>query len=128
MIRVNPAFIFGAAASTLLAACATVSGPAEVSGEVKPQPNLVVSAARIYEIDGVTIHQSVAPLQSGRHTIRLQALPQNGFRGGELKDITLDVKPCTRYFLGVKRESERHFDWEPMVVAQEPIAGCTPKS
>ncbi len=128
MNRTNLSLFASSTIAALLAGCATPTGPAEISGEVKSQPNEVVSAARIYEIDGATIHRDSATLQSGRHTIKLQAMRQPGFRGGELKDITLDVKPCVRYLLGVKRQSVDHFDWEPVIVSQETIAGCVPKS
>lgn len=114
-------------APLFLNACATLQGPAELSGQVKPQANLVISAARIYDVDGKTIHKDVAAVESGRRVVRIQALPQPGFRGGEVKELTVEVKACTRTFLGIKRESPRHFDWTPVVVSEEPLANCTPR-
>lgn len=119
-----------AATTTLIAltGCATATGPAEVTGEVTSRPNMVVSSALIWEVDGVSILKNSAVIESGKRHIRLQAHHQPGFRGGELKNLVLNVKPCVRYTLAVKRESEKHMDWEPIVLSEEPMAGCTPKS
>lgn len=111
-----------------LTGCATATGPAEVTGEVTARPNMVVSSALIWEIDGVSILKNSAVIESGKRHIRIQAHHQPGFRGGELKNLVVDVKPCVRYTVAVKRESEKHMDWEPIVLSEQPMAGCTPKS
>lgn len=42
------------------------------------------------------------------------------------RDIALDVKPCTRYYLVAQKASPLENDFEVRVDFEQPIAGCTP--
>jgi hypothetical protein len=110
-----------------LTGCATVSGPAEVSGDIAARTDMVVSSAIILEVDGKPIDKKVANLQSGLRNVKIMALPTSGFRGGETREVQLNLKACTRYFLAVKRKNSQMMDWEPAVIKEEPIAGCEAK-
>lgn len=63
----------------------------------------------------------VAP---GLRRIVVQGPPAAGFTFGEQRTLTLEVKPCTRYWLEAKKANPLAQDFEPRVNHSEPIVGC----
>ncbi len=82
------------------------------------------SAAMVIEVDGKPNQDKIVKILSGQRNVRIQALPIIGHRGGEVRSLGLNVKPCTRYTLNVQRKSIDTMDWEPVIAREEPIQGC----
>ncbi|MGH6610587.1 MAG: hypothetical protein ACRECQ_10040 [Burkholderiaceae bacterium] len=78
----------------------------------------------VLDVDGRSDTRNPVMVDPGRHVIRVQAPPANGFRYGETRTITLDVKPCTRYYLKAVKKNSLEQDFIPEVDYVEPIAGC----
>ncbi|MEP6609925.1 MAG: hypothetical protein ABJA83_14810 [Burkholderiaceae bacterium] len=78
----------------------------------------------VLDVDGRSDTRNPVMINPGRHVIRVQGPPANGFRYGETRAITLDVKPCTRYYLKAVKKNSLEQDFEPQVDYVEPIAGC----
>lgn len=79
----------------------------------------------VLDIDGRSRLINPIPVDPGRHVIRVQGPPTAGFTYGETRAITLDVKPCTRYYLKAVKKNSLQQNFEPQVDYIEPIAGCT---
>jgi hypothetical protein len=110
-------------ATALLAGC--VAAPiSEVTGARYHRAEMNRSAAIILAVDGSSSTQRVIKVDPGLREIDLQAFPVGGFRQGEKRTMKLDVKPCTRYYVNVQRQTSLSQDWEPVVDFQESIAGC----
>ena len=58
--------------------------------------------------------------------IRVQGPAGGGATYGEIRTLTLDVKPCTRYYLKAVKKNALEQDFEPRVDYVEPIAGDGP--
>jgi len=53
--------------------------------------------------------------------------PSGGTRSfGDQREISLDVRPCTRYYLVAARPNRLASDFEIRVDYEEPLGGCTP--
>ena len=79
----------------------------------------------VLDVDGRSDTRNPVMVDPGRKVIRVQGPPASGFSYGETRAITLDVKPCTRYYLKAVKKNSLDQDFEPMVDYVEPIAGCT---
>ena len=44
--------------------------------------------------------------------------------GGELKFITIDMQPCTRYYVVAQFKNNVDKDFEPVIDYVEPVTGC----
>ena len=78
----------------------------------------------VLDVDGRSDTRNPVMVEPGRHVIRVQGPAANGFRYGETRTMTLDVKPCTRYYLKAVKKNALEQDFEPQVDYVEPIAGC----
>ncbi|MDQ3187852.1 MAG: hypothetical protein M3Q28_02980 [Pseudomonadota bacterium] len=78
----------------------------------------------VLDIDGRSRLINPIPIDPGQHVIRVQGPPTSGFTYGETRTITLDVKPCNRYYLKAVKKNSLQQDFEPQVDYVEPIAGC----
>lgn len=63
-------------------------------------------------------------IDPGVQQVVVQGPPVGGFRHGAQRSFTLDVKPCTRYWLEARKTNSLAQDFEPRVNYAEPIAGC----
>ena len=45
---------------------------------------------------------------------------------GEQREISLDVRPCTRYYLVAVRANKLASDFDVRIDYEEPVGGCTP--
>ena len=53
--------------------------------------------------------------------------PPGGTRSfGDQREISLDVRPCTRYYLVAVRPNRLASDFDILVDYEEPLGGCTP--
>jgi hypothetical protein len=81
----------------------------------------------IVRIDGKSplIGDPPVRIDPGQHSIEVQA-PPTRTSAGELRMITLDVKPCTRYYLVAVKQSHLDNDFTVRVDHAMPVPGCTP--
>ena len=117
------------AGAALLAGCA--SPPyARLEGERYYRTSLDTYPVIVSAVDGRSTSANIPVLvEPGRHAVRVQALPTATQRFGEIRTVTLDLAPCTRYWLVAVKSSPLAADFDVKVDHSEPIAGCTvPKS
>ncbi|MEO7115278.1 MAG: hypothetical protein ABIZ18_05425 [Caldimonas sp.] len=110
-----------------LAACASVEYHySQISGQrfhVSPIDTYPVS---IVKIDGRSTILHPTPVDPGLRQIVVQGPPDGVSREGRQREIALDVKPCTRYYLVAVKANRLSSDFDVKVDYQEPIGGCTP--
>jgi len=80
--------------------------------------------AILISVDGKSTTQRPAVVDPGMRTIVVQGLPTAGFRYGEQRTLTLEVKPCVRYWIAARKDSRLSQDFEPYIDYSEPISGC----
>jgi hypothetical protein len=120
------ALLLGAA---VLAGCA--SPPyARLEGARYFHTNLDTYPVIVSAVDGASTSANIPVLvEPGRHAVRVQALPNGVQRFGEIRTVSLDLAPCTRYWLVAVKSSPLATDFDVKVDYSEPIAGCAaPKS
>lgn len=113
--------------AVLLAGCATADTFSYIQGQRWSKAELNTFDVTIIRVDGEdTIQRGTTPIRidPGLHRIVVQGPPAAGFRFGEQRTLTLEVKPCTRYWLEAKKHNSLSQDFEPRVNYQEPIPGC----
>ena len=80
----------------------------------------------ILRVDGKdTLFRQVL-VDPGVRKIVVQGPPGGASRWGEEREIALDVRPCTRYYLVATRPNKLASDFDVRVDYQEPVAGCKP--
>ena len=121
----KPASLFACAALASIAACTTV-GTSEVTGDRYSRVEMNRSSAIILDVDGRSTNDRVVRVEPGQRKLRLQSLPVSGFRQGQVRELTLEIKPCVRYYINVQRKTGISQDWEPVIDHEEPLAGCKP--
>ncbi len=113
------------AAAALLAGCAT--SYSQLSGQRYHKATIDTYPVAIVSVDGES-----APLrlpvyvEPGTRRVTVQAPPGGAQSYGDQQTLTLDVKPCTRYWLVAVKENRLSGRFTPKVDYAEPIAGCTP--
>ena len=112
------------AAVAVLAGCATAPF-AYIDGNRYFRAEMNSYSVIVLDVDGRSDTRNPVMVEPGKHVIRVQAPPAPGFAYGETRAITLDVKPCTRYYLKAVKQNAVQQDFEPQVDYVEPIAGCT---
>jgi hypothetical protein len=81
--------------------------------------------AFVMKIDGknVAIDRS-DPVPPGTHTVELSIPGAPGMSQSIRDTVTIEAKPCTRYYFSARRSSRTARDWEAFVAATEPISEC----
>jgi|DewCreStandDraft_4_1066084.scaffolds.fasta_scaffold27887_3 hypothetical protein len=113
--------------AALLAGCATTDTFSYIQGQRWKKAELNTFDVTIIRVDDKDyIQRGYEPIriEPGLHKIVVQGPPTAGFRFGEQRTLTLDVKPCTRYWLEAKKDNPLSQDFEPRVNYEEPIPGC----
>jgi hypothetical protein len=114
--------LFVAAAALACVGC--VSTFSYIDGNKWHRAELNTYSVIVLDVDGVSYIRSPVMIDPGRRVIRVQGPPAPGFTYGETRTLTLDVKPCTRYYLKAVKENPLAQDFTPMVDYEEPISGC----
>ena len=110
-----------------LAGCQTV-GPtwSELSGD--HYYNTTVPDRRLGIIirvdDRGSFGQYPIKTDPGQHRIVMESPNHGKFRGGDQKELTLNLEPCKRYFLVSQFDNPVSPDWKPVIDYVEPIPGC----
>ena len=112
-----------AVAAALTAGCATTPF-SYIDGNRYHRTELNSYSVIVLDVDGRSDTRNPVMVDPGRHVIRVQGPAAAGFRYGETRTITLDVKPCTWYYLKAVKKNSLDQDFEPQVDYTEAIAGC----
>lgn len=84
-----------------------------------------VEPATIVAIDDLPMRRARAePLYPGLHHVEVSVPGPRGMSRPGRRTIVVDARPCTRYYLGVKRSSRMSRDWDVFVDQAEPIGEC----
>jgi hypothetical protein len=67
------------------------------------------------------------PITPGPHVLTVSIPGPPGMSAPQQETISLDAKPCTRYYLGAKRSAPGARDWTAVVTGAEPITECQKK-
>ena len=117
----------------VLAACAVdpdnryVAGASSfVTGERYFKSNMRTYPVTIMSVDGRDTTLKSILVQPGQRVLRLQGAPPPGWRWGPDEFFTLDVQPCTRYWIVAFKANETDSHFTPRIDYQEPVAGCQP--
>ena len=78
----------------------------------------------VLDVDGVSYTRNPVMVDPGVRTIRVQGPPAPGFTYGEAKTLTVDVKPCMRYYLKAVKKTAIEQDFTPAVDYVDTITGC----
>jgi hypothetical protein len=117
--------------AAVLGGCATATTSyAQLTGKRWSKVDINTYDVIIISIDGRhAIERAGAPVlvEPGLRRIVVQGPSTAGFTYGEQRTLTLDVKPCNRYWLEAKKSNSLSQDFEARVNHTEPVSGCAPK-
>lgn len=112
-------------AAALAAGCTTTTYSRLDGGRYYLTP-LDTYPVTVTHVDGKSTPLNAPVLvEPGRHQVTVQAEPSRAQRQGESRTITLDVAPCTRYWLVAVKPGPLSSDFGVKVDHQEPMPGCT---
>jgi hypothetical protein len=117
-------------AATLLAGCAT--SYSQLTGARYHRVPIDTYPVAVLSVDGkASPLRSPILIEPGMRQITVQGPPSSGLNGpygtyGDRQTFTLDVKPCTHYWLVAVKPNRLSNEFTPKVDYAEPIAGCTP--
>ena len=109
-----------------LAAC-TTAPLSFLVGRPLTKTDMTLYPVRIVSVDGAHDYNVPAAIAPGVHEVVLEAAPGRGALNGVQKTFTLEIKPCTRYFLAARRDSPMSSDWALVVDSTETVGGCSPE-
>ncbi len=110
-----------AAAALLLQGCGTTYP--QLVGERYFVTNLDTYPVLISSVDGRSSLTVPFQVEPGLRRIVLQGTP-GGAGYSALETFTLDVKPCTRYYIVGVKASRLDSRFTPKIDYEEPLAGC----
>jgi len=119
---------FGAIAGmALLASCASTNYHySQLVGYRHFRAPIDTYDVTIVRVDGKDTALRPVLVDPGVRKIVVQG-PPGGTRGTGLeREISLDVRPCTRYYLVAVRPNQLASDFDVRVDYEEPVGGCTP--
>jgi hypothetical protein len=82
----------------------------------------------IVRVDGKDTLLRPVLVDPGLRKIVVQGPPGGASRLGEEREIALDVRPCTRYYLVAVKPNKLALDFDIRVDYEEPVGGCTPST
>ena len=68
-----------------------------------------------------------AVVDPGRHAVTIDLPPRKGFHTATQTTFELETKPCTRYYVAARLESQTSQRWTAVVRSEEPIGECAAK-
>jgi hypothetical protein len=111
-------------AAVALAATGCAKNFAYIDGNRYFQAEMNTHSVIVLDIDGQSYVRNPVMVEPGKRVIRVQGPAAPGFRFGQDRTLTLDVKPCTRYYLKAVTPNAISQEFTPMVDFEEPISGC----
>jgi len=110
-----------------LAACATTDYHySQLVGKRHFRAPIDTYDVSIVRVDGQETILRPVPVDPGLRKIVVQGPPGGTSGPGLQREISLDVRPCTRYYLVAVRPNRLASDFDVRVDYQEPVSGCTP--
>jgi hypothetical protein len=112
-----------------LTACASVDDNyhfSQISGERYFRTPIDTYRVSIVKVDGQTNVFRPALVDPGLRQITVQGPPGGAGGNGLERTMTLEVAPCTRYYLVAVKQNRIQSDFDVRVDYQEPVGGCTP--
>ena len=115
-----------AVAGITLAGCASTDYHySQLLGDRYHRTTIDTYPVTVVRIDGRDTTRRPALVEPGRRDISVQG-PPGGVGGiGEVRTISMDVAPCTRYYLVAVKSQTLASDFAVRVDHQEPVSGCT---
>jgi len=80
----------------------------------------------IVRVDGHDTLMTPVLVDPGVRKVVVQGPRGAGSHLGEEREISLDVRPCTRYYLVAVRPNKLSSDFSVRIDYEEPVSGCTP--
>src|SRR5215203_147679 len=115
------------AAVGLLAACASTDYHySQLYGKRYNRAPIDTYDVTIIRVDGKDTLQRPALVDPGLRKVVVQGPPGGASRLGEQREIALEVRPCTRYYLVAVKPNRLSLDFDIRVDYEEPVGGCTP--
>src|SRR5436190_17713085 len=123
--KLLPAFAIAVMAA-LLGGCATGYHYSQLDGRRYIQTNIDTYPLQVTAVDGKsTAVTGPVLVEPGSHQVAVQTFPDKVHRLGIERTLTLDVKPCTHYYLVAVRPTPISSDYSVKVDYEEPVPGCT---
>ena len=118
---------FAALGVVALAACASTEYHySQLYGQRYYKTPLDTYPVTIVRVDGKdTLYRQVL-VDPGVRKIVVQGPPGGASTWGEEREIVLDIRPCTRYYLVAVRPNRLASDFDVRVDYEEPLGGCKP--
>ena len=114
---------------TILSACASTDYHfSQLYGNRYNRAPIDTYDVTIVRVDGKDTLMRPVLVDPGLRKVVVQGPPGGASRLGEEREIALDVRPCTRYYLVAVKPNRLSLDFEIRVDYQEPVGGCTPQS
>jgi len=115
-----------ACAGAGLSGCATDYHYSQISGRKYHVSEIDTYSISILRVDGRSTILHPTPVDPGRRMILVQGPPDGVSLEGRQREIAIDVKPCTRYYLVAVKPNRLSSDFDVRVDYEEPVGGCTP--
>jgi len=112
------------AATAALAAAGCATNFSYIDGNRFFKSELNTHSVIVLDVDGRSQIRNPVMVEPGVRVVRVQGPAAPGFRFGQDRTLTLDVKPCTRYYLKAVTPNAISQEFTPMVDFEEPISGC----
>ncbi|MEO5844890.1 MAG: hypothetical protein ABIQ33_08605 [Caldimonas sp.] len=110
-----------------LAACASTDYHySQLSGKRYYRAPIDTYDVTIVRVDGKDTVLRPVPVDPGLRKIVVQGPPGGAARLGEQREIALEIRPCTRYYLVAVKQNKLAADFDVRVDYEEPVGGCTP--
>jgi hypothetical protein len=113
--------------AAVLAGCASTDYHySQILGERYNRAEIDTYPVMIVRVDGKDTTLRPVLVDPGHRNITVQGPPGAADRLGQERQIALDVRPCTRYYLVAVRPNKLSSDFTIRVDYEEPVGGCTP--
>jgi hypothetical protein len=112
------------ATAVVAAACSTTYS--QISGGRYHPAAIDTYPVMIVKVDGASELRQPVYVQPGLRKITVQTLPSGAQSVGDEQTVTLDIKPCTRYWLVAVKDGPLSRMFTTKIDHEEPISGCTP--
>jgi len=111
----------------LLASCASTDYHySQLYGQRYNRAPIDTYDVSIVRVDGKDTLIRPVLVEPGLRKVVVQGPPGGALLLGEQREIALDVRPCTRYYLVAVKSNKLASDFEIRVDYQEPVSACTP--
>jgi hypothetical protein len=82
----------------------------------------------VISVDGEHFLREPARIEPGSRRVTVQAPATPAQHLGKQQTVTLEVKPCTRYYLVAQKANRLSSDYAVKVDHEEPVPGCARSS